>query len=82
MYCEVNNERTLCTGPGRLGSRRIYLDDFIFLVFTFLIIIFKLTIPFICTIPFYAEIMTFALTLSCYDPANDTNYVGSNKLAN
>ena len=49
------------------------------LVFTFLIIIFKLTIPFICTIPFYAEIMTFALTLSCYDPANDTNYVGSNK---
>lgn len=52
------------------------------LVFTFLIIIFKLTIPFICTIPFYAEIMTFALTLSCYDPANDTNYVGSNKPQN
>ena len=52
------------------------------LVFTFLIIIFKLTIPFICTIPFYAEIMTFALTLSCYDPANDTNYVGSSKLQN
>ena len=49
------------------------------LVFTFLIIIFKLTIPFICTIPFYAEIMTFALTLSYYDPANDTNYIGSNK---
>ena len=52
------------------------------LVFTFLIIIFKLTIPFICTIPFYAEIMTFALTLSCYDPANDTNYVGSSKPQN
>ena len=52
------------------------------LVFTFLIILFKLTIPFICTIPFYAEIMTFALTLSCYDPANDTNYVGSNKPQN
>ena len=52
------------------------------LVFTFLIIIFKLTIPFICTIPFYAEIMTFALTLSCYDPANDTNYAGSNKPQN
>lgn len=52
------------------------------LVFTFLIIIFKLTIPFICTIPFYAEIMTFALTLSCYDPANDTNYVGSTKPQN
>lgn len=52
------------------------------LVFTFLIIIFKLTIPFICTIPFYAEIMTFALVLSCYDPANDTNYVGSNKPQN
>ena len=52
------------------------------LVFTFLIIIFKLTIPFICTIPFYAEIMTLALTLSCYDPANDTNYVGSNKPQN
>ncbi|MDD6419024.1 MAG: hypothetical protein PUF66_02565 [Clostridium sp.] len=52
------------------------------LVFTFLIIIFKLTIPFICTIPFYAEIMTFALTLSCYDSANDTNYVGSSKPQN
>lgn len=52
------------------------------LVFAFLIIIFKLTIPFICTIPFYAEIMTFALTLSCYDPANDTNYVGSSKPQN
>lgn len=52
------------------------------LVFTFLIIIFKLTIPFICTIPFYAEIMTFALALSCYDPANDTNYVGSSKPQN
>ena len=52
------------------------------LVFTFLIISFKLTIPFICTIPFYAEIMTFALTLSCYDPANDTNYVGSSKPQN
>lgn len=52
------------------------------LVFTFLIIIFKLTIPFICTIPFYSEIMTFALTLSCYDPANDTNYVGSSKPQN
>lgn len=52
------------------------------LVSTFLIIIFKLTIPFICTIPFYAEIMTFALTLSCYDPANDTNYVGSSKPQN
>lgn len=52
------------------------------LVFTFLIILFKLTIPFICTIPFYAEIMTFALTLSCYDPANDTNYVGSSKPQN
>ena len=52
------------------------------LVLTFLIIIFKLTIPFICTIPFYAEIMTFALTLSCYDPANDTNYVGSSKPQN
>lgn len=52
------------------------------LVFTFLIIIFKLTISFICTIPFYAEIMTFALTLSCYDPANDTNYVGSSKPQN
>ena len=52
------------------------------LVFTFLIIIFKLTIPFICTIPFYAEIMTFALTLSCYDPANDTNYVGNSKPQN
>lgn len=52
------------------------------LVFTFLTIIFKLTIPFICTIPFYAEIMTFALTLSCYDPANDTNYVGSSKPQN
>lgn len=52
------------------------------LVFTFLIIIFKLTIPFICTIPFYAEIMTFALTLSCYDPANDTNYIGSSKPQN
>lgn len=52
------------------------------LVFTFLIIIFKLTIPFICTIPFYAEIMTFALTLSCYDPANDNNYVGSSKPQN
>lgn len=52
------------------------------LVFTFLIIIFKLTIPFICTIPFYAEIMTFVLTLSCYDPANDTNYVGSSKPQN
>ena len=52
------------------------------LVFTFLIIIFKLTIPFIRTIPFYAEIMTFALTLSCYDSANDTNYVGSSKPQN
>lgn len=52
------------------------------LVFTFLIIIFKLTIPFICTIPFYAEIMTFALTLSYYDPANDTNYVGSSNPPN
>lgn len=52
------------------------------LVSTFLIIIFKLTIPFICTIPFYAEIMTFALTLSCYDSANDTNYVGSSKPQN
>lgn len=52
------------------------------LVFTFLIIILKLTVPFICTIPFYAEIMTFALTLSCYDPANDTNYIGSNKTHN
>lgn len=52
------------------------------LVFTFLIIIFKLTIPFICTIPFYGEIMTFALTLSCYDPANDTNYVGCSKPQN
>ena len=52
------------------------------LVFTLLIIIFKLTIPFICTIPFYAEIMTFALTLSCYDPANDTNYGGSSKPQN
>ena len=26
--------------------------------------------------------MTFALTLSCYDPANDTNYVGSSKPQN
>ena len=52
------------------------------LVFTFLIIILKLTIPFICTISFYAEIMTFALALSCYDPANDTNCVGSNKPQN
>ena len=45
-------------------------------------LLFKLTISFICTIPFYAEIMTFALTLSCYDPANDTNYVGSSKPQN